>query len=69
MAATGRVEVMPYGSRLDPARAARELFAALRALDQTGVTYILATSIGTDGLGLAVRDRLVRAAEGRVVRA
>jgi L-threonylcarbamoyladenylate synthase len=69
MAATGRVEVRPYGSRLDPARAARELFAALRALDQTGVTYILATSIGTEGLGLAVRDRLIRAAEGRVIRA
>ena len=68
LASAGRVEVRPYGSRSDPARAARELFAALRALDATGVTHILATSIGTDGLGLAVRDRLSRAAEGRVRR-
>lgn len=62
----GRVEVRPYGSRRDPARAAHELFAALRALDATGVSHILATSIGADGLGLAVRDRLARAAEGRI---
>jgi L-threonylcarbamoyladenylate synthase len=68
LAAAGRVEVRPYGSRTDPARAAHELFAALRALDDTGVTHILATEIGTAGLGLAVQDRLVRAAEGRVKR-
>ena len=68
MASAGRVEVRPYGSRSDPAGSARELFAALRALDATGVTHILATSIGPDGLGLAVQDRLARAAEGRVRR-
>ena len=68
LASAGRVEVRPYGSRTDPARAARELFSALRDLDATGVTYILATAIGTDGLGLAVQDRLTRAAEGRVRR-
>ena len=66
LAAAGRVEVQPYGSRSDLARSARELFAALRSLDATGVTHILATSIGSDGLGLAVQDRLTRAAEGRV---
>jgi L-threonylcarbamoyladenylate synthase len=68
LAATGRVVVQPYGSRSDPARAARELFAALRSLDATGVTHILAMSIGTDGLGLAVLDRLTRAADGRIRR-
>jgi len=66
LAAAGRVEVQPYGSRTDPARSARELFAALRSLDGTGVTHILATSIKPDGLGLAVQDRLTRAADGRV---
>ncbi|MFA5907371.1 MAG: L-threonylcarbamoyladenylate synthase [Vicinamibacterales bacterium] len=66
VAAAGRVDVRPYGSRSDPARAARELFAALRDLDGTGVDVILATSIGTAGLGLAVRDRLIRAADGRI---
>ncbi|MGP1615344.1 MAG: L-threonylcarbamoyladenylate synthase, partial [Pollutimonas bauzanensis] len=68
LAAAGRVEVQPYGLRTDPQRSARELFAALRALDATGVTYILATAIDADGLGLAVIDRLTRAAEGRVRR-
>ncbi len=66
LAAAGRVEVRPYGSRREPARAARELFGALRDLDSTGVTVIFATSIGSAGLGLAVRDRLFRAAEGRL---
>ncbi|MDO8681846.1 MAG: L-threonylcarbamoyladenylate synthase [Acidobacteriota bacterium] len=65
-AAAGRVEVRPYGSRRDPARAARELFGALRDLDATGVSVIFATAVGPAGLGLAIRDRLVRAAEGRV---
>ena len=66
LAATGRVEVQPYGSRSDPERSARELFAGLRALDACGVSYILATDIDAGGLGLAVVDRLTRAAEGRV---
>lgn len=66
LASNGRVEVRPYGSRGEPARAAHELFAALRSLDETGVSHILATSIAAEGLGLAVRDRLARAAEGRI---
>lgn len=66
LATTGRVEVRPYGSRQEPARAAHELFAALRDLDATGVEVILAASLDAHGIGLAVRDRLFRAAEGRV---
>lgn len=65
-AAAGRVEVRPYGSRRDIVRAARELFAALRDLDASGVSVILASSPGNDGLALAIRDRLARAAEGRI---
>ena len=65
-ASAGRIEVRPYGSRVDVERAGRELFAALRELDASGVSVILATSIGTDGLASAIRDRLMRAAHGRV---
>ena len=65
-AAAGRIEVRPYGSRGDVERAARELFAALRDLDASGVSVILASSIGTDGLASAIRDRLMRAAHGWV---
>ena len=47
--------------------AARQLFTALRALDRAGVTAILARDFGARGLGLAIRDRLTRAAAGNVV--
>ncbi len=65
-ASSGRIEVRPYGSRADIERAGRELFAALRDLDASGVSVILASSVGSDGLGLAIRDRLARAADGRI---
>lgn len=65
-AASGKVEVRPFGARRDLDRAGRELFAAIRALDATGVSVILASSPGSDGLARAIRDRLTRAAEGRV---
>lgn len=65
-ASAGKVEVRPFGSRADLERAARELFAALRALDATGVSMILAAAPSSDGLGRAIRDRLMRAADGRI---
>jgi L-threonylcarbamoyladenylate synthase len=65
-ASSGRIEVRPYGSRADIERAGRELFGALRDLDASGVSVILASSVGSQGLGLAIRDRLTRAAAGRI---
>ena len=65
LASVGRVVTRAYGARRDPARAARVLFSALRELDESGVTVILATAIGQEGIGLAIRDRLIRAADGR----
>jgi L-threonylcarbamoyladenylate synthase len=65
-AAAGKIEVQPYGNRGDVERAGRELFAAIRAIDATGVDVILASSLGSDGLARAIRDRLMRAAEGRI---
>ncbi len=47
---------------------AQRLYAALRALDGAGVDLILARTISAeDGLGSAIRDRLLRAAAGRVI--
>jgi len=43
------------------------LFAALRQLDQRGVTVILTRLIDGEGLGAAIRDRLIRAANGRII--
>ncbi len=66
-AASGRVVTRAFGSRREPGRAAHELFEALRALDALGVDEILASSPDVTDLGWAVRDRLMRAAGGRII--
>ena len=48
-------------------QAARRLFAAMRALDEKGVNLIIARAPEKRGLGLAVWDRLLRAAEGSLI--
>lgn len=63
------VRVRSYGSHHDAAGAARQLFDALRRLDAEGVDEILALAPAPDGIGLAIHDRLTRAAEGRVITA
>jgi L-threonylcarbamoyladenylate synthase len=55
------------GPAHDLDRVAQQLYATLRALDRAGVEVILARDFGARGLGLAVRDRLTRAAGGHVV--
>lgn len=67
-AARGRVLGRAYGSRRDSARAAHELFASLRGLDGEQVDVILASAPADAEIGQAIRDRLFRAAEGRVRR-
>jgi L-threonylcarbamoyladenylate synthase len=62
------IVVERLGAREDLASIAHALFAALRRLDQAGVEVIVAPTFGEAGLGLALLDRLTRAAEGRVVR-
>ncbi len=61
---TAHIEVL--GSKNDLAKIARTLFAAMRRLDQLNVDIILARSFGPGGIGLAIQDRLVRAAGGTV---
>ncbi len=51
----------------DNRQAARRLFAAMRALDAKGVDLIIARAPRRRGLGLALWDRLLRAAEGAVI--
>jgi L-threonylcarbamoyladenylate synthase len=62
----GRIRFRAYGARGDLARAARELFDAIRTLDSTEVDEILAIAPDVTGIGVAIHDRLMRAAEGRV---
>ncbi len=57
------VNVEALGPRDDLAQVARALFAAMRRLDCLGVDVILAKSFGASGIGLAIQDRLMRAAK------
>ncbi len=61
------VQLAPLGPATEPGRVAQRLFAALREIERTGVDLILVRDPGQEGLSLAIRDRLVRAAEGRVI--
>lgn len=54
--------LLALGPRDDLAEIARNLYAALRYLDAQGVTVIVTREFGRRGLGLAIRDRLRRAA-------
>jgi L-threonylcarbamoyladenylate synthase len=52
----------PLGSSTDLESIARNLYAGMRALDDQGVNLILTRDFGKQGLGLAIHDRLLRAA-------
>ena len=60
--ATARLDLSPSG---DLEEAAAHLFAYLRALDDSGATRIAAAPIPERGLGVAINDRLRRAAAPR----
>jgi L-threonylcarbamoyladenylate synthase len=62
------VPFVTLGSLDDLGQIARNLFAGLRALDAQALDVILARAYPPTGIGLAVRDRLIRAAEGRIIR-
>ncbi len=61
------VIVHDLGSLRSMEEIAQHLYAALREVDRANVTAILARDFGAAGLGLAIRDRLTRAASGRVI--
>ena len=57
--------VYSVGSEEDLIQVAAHLFAGLRSLEEAGVQVILCRNFGEQGLGLAIRDRLLKAAGGR----
>ena len=59
--------VVCYGSEKDSASQAVNLFSALRELDKIGADKVYAMMPSTEGVGLAVYNRLLRAAAFRVV--
>ena len=66
---SGTIRIVQLGGEGDAAQIARNLYNALRELDAGGVDLILARSFRHEsGLGVAIHDRLRRAAAGRVIR-
>jgi L-threonylcarbamoyladenylate synthase len=61
------VVITPLGSREDMDQIGRRIFASMRELDRRGVERILVRGVDRAGIGLAIWDRLLRAAEGRVI--
>lgn len=61
------VEMVALGPGADKEQLARSLFAGVRELERLGVDMILAREVEPIGLGVAINDRLFRAAAGRVL--
>jgi L-threonylcarbamoyladenylate synthase len=61
------VPCVSLGSLADLDGIARRLYAGLREIDALNVDVILARGYPQTGIGLAIGDRLTRAAEGRVI--
>jgi L-threonylcarbamoyladenylate synthase len=57
------------GSREDLAGVARNLFRLLREFDEEGVDLIIAEGVSSEGLGLAVMNRLRKAAGYKIIKA
>lgn len=56
-----------YGSRNDPSSQAKHIFDALRKVDKIGAKQVFARFPENDGMGLAVFNRLLRAAAFNIV--
>lgn len=61
------VPCVTFGAQDDPVIQSRMLFRALRAVDEMGVNTIYARMPDRDGLGLALYNRLLRAAGFEVI--
>ncbi len=60
--------VVITGAQDDLSTIGQNLFATMRQLDADEVDVILVKAPDKAGLGLTIRDRLIRAAEGRLIR-
>lgn len=60
--------IYTLGSIQAPEQIAARLYAGLRTLEDTGAQLILCRSFEEIGLGLAIRDRLLKATGGKVIK-
>ncbi|RUS49150.1 L-threonylcarbamoyladenylate synthase [Cohnella sp. AR92] len=61
--------VLSLGLRSEPEQAAHALYAALRECDDRDISYIVAEAFPEAGIGAALRNRMLKAAGGRVIQA
>ncbi|NTV90744.1 MAG: L-threonylcarbamoyladenylate synthase [Clostridiales bacterium] len=61
------IEIISMGSRKAPETIAHSLFRLLRSLDGKGVGHILAEAIEPEGFGLAVMNRMLKAAGYNII--
>lgn len=61
------VGCVTYGKKNDPSGQAKNIFDALRRVDELGADKVFARYPETDGVGLAVFNRLVRAAAFNII--
>lgn len=64
----GQIPCVTFGAADDPMAQAKLLFSSLRAVDSLGVQTIYARMPARDGMGLAIYNRLLRAAGFEVIR-
>ncbi len=61
------VKCVTYGKKNDPSSQAKNIFDALRRVDELGADKVFARYPETDGVGMAVFNRLVRAAAFNII--
>lgn len=63
-----KIEKIIYGSKENPETLAQNLFATLRDVDKLGVNEVYIHAPEKNGIGLAVYNRLIRAAAFKVIK-
>lgn len=67
-ASSNRIGFFDFGSRKFPEEQAHLLFSMLRELDKQGFTRVYAPLPATEGIGLALYNRMIRAAAHKIIR-
>ncbi len=63
-----KIKKIIYGTSKDQSTLAKQLFAVLREVDKLGVSAVYVHAPKKDGIGLAVYNRLIRAAAFKVIK-
>lgn len=60
--------ILVLGSRTNPETIASNLFAVIREFDKENVDIILAEGIELDNIGMAIMNRMIKAAGGKIIK-